>query len=553
VLVLTLALVPIVACERDTPIPKDRAFAEADRNVDRTREVAARARRYLELWLSRIDTEVGLFPRRDAEVEAPLWRPADNAADNYPYLVLTAAIFEEGLVSGQLEQLLWDETARTTRFDGLVDEYSIETRSFAFPDVDLHRILYNSAEYTKDGLVPVTDLLGTSPWSDRLVSLTDSIWRHANVSTRFGPVPTDSMEVHGELLQVACRLYWRTGDARYLDLATRIGDHYLFDRHPTRVPTSLVLDDHGNEIIAGLSELYLTVSHADPARHERYRRPLELLLDDIAEHGRDENGLLYLRIGTPAGDPASHDPALSDTWGYVFNAFFTAYLVDGTSRYREVVLEGLEGLQNLGDYEWEPRSPHDGLADAIEGAIMLHSHIAAPGVERWVAVQVGRMWEAEDQHLVAGTDYLHGNVTRTSLMYLLMLTQGVRARPWSPGVGLGAVTRDGSLFLTVESDRAWRGTLVFDGARHSTVWGLPQNYPRINAFPEWFVVDPDATYRLSYVETDAVEHRSGRELLAGIPVALDGGGRLHLEITQAPERVESPMGMAPRSGTGTRR
>jgi hypothetical protein len=539
VIVLTLALVPLSACGRDTPTRDDRAFAEADGNVDRTREVATRARRYLELWLSRIDAESGLFPRLDVEEEPALWRPADNAADNYPYLVLTTALFEDDLLTGRMEQLLRDETARTTRLDGLVDEYSIDTRSFAFPDVDLHRILYNSSEYTKDGLVPVTDLLGTSPWSDRLVALTDSIWRHAEFPTRSGLLPTDNLEVHGELLQVACRLYWRTGDSRYLELATRIGDHYLFDQLPTRVMTSLVLDDHGNEIVAGLSELYFTVNRVDPTRHEQYRRPFQLLLDDIAEYGRNEAGLLYLRMGTPAGDPGYHDPALSDTWGYVFNAFFTAYLVDGTPRYREAVIKALEGLQDLGDYEWERRSPHDGLADATEGAIMLQSYAAVPGVEQWIAEQMDRMWDVEDERLISGIDYLHGNVTRTSLMYLLMLTQGVRAQPWSADVGLGAVARGKRLFVTVESDRAWRGTLVFDGKRHSTVWGLPQNYPRINAFPEWFVVEPDATYLLTYVETDVVERRTGRELLAGIPVALDDG-RLRLEIAPAGARPGRP-------------
>lgn len=528
-LALALTLVPLAACERDQPTRADRSFAKADERVDRAREAAERARRYLDLWLDRIDPATGLFPREDP-ARPPRWRPADNAADNYPFMVLATALFDHEALDGTIDQVLADETARTTRFNGLVDEYSIARQSFVFPEIDLDRLLFNSAEYAKDGLLPVTDLLDDSPWSDRLVELTDSIWRTANVETRFGLVPTHSVEVHGELLQVNCRLYWRTGDPRYLELATRIGDHYLLDQHPTRVRDHLQLRDHGNEIVGGLSELYFTVSFVDPVRQEQYRRPFHDLLDDIAEHGRNDDGLLYDWMGTPAGDPGEHAVQLSDNWGYVLNAFHTAYLVDGTRRHEDVVLEALEGVQRLEDYDWEPPRPHDGLADTIESAIMLQSFLDVSGVELWVDDQMDRMWEIEDEQLLSSIDYLHGNVVRTSLMYLFLLTQGTRLDPWPAGVDLAAVTSGESLFVTVEAERAWEGTLVLDGPRHSTIWGLPRNYPRLNAFPEWFVVDPDATYRLTSAASGTVGRRTGGELLTGVPIAIEGG-RLHLEIT----------------------
>jgi hypothetical protein len=533
VVALWVAALPACRSHGSATAAEGNAFAAADRRLDRTHEIAVRAHRYLDLWLARIDPETGLLPRESADEMPARWRPADNAADNYPYLVLAAAMFDDELLAGPMEQLLREEVERTTRLDGLVDEYSIAEQSFVFPDIDVNRLLYNTAEYTKDGLTPVTDLLGTSPWSDRLVALTDSIWRHAEFPARSGLLPSENLEVHGELLQVACRLYWRTGDPRYLEYASRIGDHYLLDEHLTRARDELPLRDHGNELIGGLSELYFAVRHADSVRYDQYRRPLHELLDDIAAYGRNDAGLIYDWMGTPAGDPSDHARALSDNWGYVLNAFFTAYLVDGTERYRQVVVDALEGLATTRGYDWEPPRPHDGLADTIEGAIMLDSYVPRGGTNEWISDQIDRMWAIEDERLIAGTDYLHGNVTRTSLMYLLMLTEGARVRPWSPDVAVGAVARRDRLFVAVEADRSWEGTLILDGERHSTIWGLPGNYPRINAFPEWYVVDPDASYRVRYVESNRIERHTGRELLDGIAITADDE-RLHVEV--APTR-----------------
>ena len=45
--------------------------------------------------------------------------------------------------------------------------------------------------------------------------------------TRFGPIPSEEGEVNGQALQVFARLYWVTGDARYLIAAERIARAYL--------------------------------------------------------------------------------------------------------------------------------------------------------------------------------------------------------------------------------------------------------------------------------------------------------------------------------------
>jgi hypothetical protein len=60
----------------------------------------------------------------------------------------------------------------------------------------------------------------------------------------------------------------------------------------------------------------------------------------------------------------------------------------------------------------------------------------------------------------------------------------------------------------------------FDYARHRRVLNLDRNYVRLNEFPEWFVVDENALYRLSRAgdaSRDVV--RLGSELVAGVTLA----------------------------------
>jgi hypothetical protein len=45
--------------------------------------------------------------------------------------------------------------------------------------------------------------------------------------TPFGNLPTKNFEVNGNLLQACSRLYWFTGERKYLDWAVRIGDYFL--------------------------------------------------------------------------------------------------------------------------------------------------------------------------------------------------------------------------------------------------------------------------------------------------------------------------------------
>ena len=81
-------------------------------------------------------------------------------------------------------------------------------------------------------------------------------------------------------------------------------------------------------------------------------------------------------------------------------------------------------------------------------------------------------------------------------MYCLWKTQGVHAEPWRPDVRIGAVRETGGIAISIAADRPWQGRLIFDRARHRAFMKLPIDYPRINQFPEWFVVEPGRSYAL---------------------------------------------------------
>jgi len=117
--------------------------------------------------------------------------------------------------------ILLTETALTSRLGRLPDTYSFSKRGFAFEDQDLTRLLFGASEYIKDGLLPITEFLGQTPWRVRLLGILDDIWRHAAVETRRGRIPSDNPEVNGNMLQALSRAYWMTGQASYLELATR--------------------------------------------------------------------------------------------------------------------------------------------------------------------------------------------------------------------------------------------------------------------------------------------------------------------------------------------
>lgn len=510
----------------------EQAFREAEANGRLAAEAFYRCRRYVDGWLAHADPVTGLIPRNLGQ-DRDLWNGRDAGADNYPFMVLTCALLDRPRFEGRMLEMLRTEERVTRRLDRLGDQYLFSKRAFAHDQIELDRLIFDNAEYVKDGLVPLTEWLGPSPWSERMVGLIEDIWKHAAVDTPFGALPTLVLEVNGDLLQACARLFWFTGDPRFLDWAVRLGDYYLLgDHHPSRHFTQLRFSDHDCEIINGLSELYFAVARARPEKKRAYEPPMRELLDRVLELGRNEDGLLWHTVNPQTG---ANNGQLCDTWGYNYDAIYTAYLVDEVVRYRDAVRNV---LSNLGPKyygrPWADKS-QDGIADSVEGALNLYNREPLPAAAKWMDHQIRVMWACQQPDGTIERWHGDGNFARTAIMYALWKTQGLHVEPWRPDVRVGAVRRGDRMLVSLSADEGWTGRLHFDRARHREFMRLPADYPRINQFPEWFTVERGRTYQMTRgMDGGQRETVEGRVLLDGLPVGLEAGVELRLTVELSP-------------------
>jgi hypothetical protein len=323
-------------------------------------------------------------------------------------------------------------------------------------------------------------------------------------------------------MQVFSRLYWMTQEERYKTAAFRYADYFLFHDHPNE--GKLSLDDHGCEVIGGLSEVYFLASKIDPERHQKYREPLYLLLDRILEVARNENGLFYMEIDPVSGKVLNDE--LTDNWGYDYNAFLTVALVDDHEPYREAVRYALENVHKHTGYPWEGDIA-DGYADSIESGLNLLNRIPVESGFEWIEHETRHMLAKQrDDGIVAGW-HGDGNYARTAIMVALWKTQGCRVEPWRADVSIGALMDGNELLVSVQSHWPWEGRVIFDRQRHKENFNLPADYPRLNQFQEWFTARRSSQYELLINESTTSQRTrtvDGSALIRGIPVSTKGTG-----------------------------
>ena len=379
-------------------------------------------------WLELVEPSTGLIPRK-LNSSTDIWNAKDAAADNYPFMVLTAALTDRELFEERMMDMLESETRLTSRIDRLPDTYSFEKSDFDTPTAYIQSILFGSSEYIKDGLLPLTEWLGVSPWSERMIGILDDIWKHAALETDYGNIVSTNVEVNGEMLKVLSRIYWMTGDQKYLDWAIRIGDYYLLgDQHPTRDFTELRLRDHGCEIVSGLYEIYVIVSFAAKEKKAAYTPYIHEVLDRILEVGRNEDGLFYNAVNPQTG--AITKEGLADNFGYTFNGFYSIYQIDSMEAYRAATTKGL-GVLNTSyrNFDWETGFS-DGYADAVEGALNLYAREPILSTATWIDSETQVMWSLQDSSHRPNTSQWQtsgiiegwhgdGNFARTTIMYCL--------------------------------------------------------------------------------------------------------------------------------------
>jgi hypothetical protein len=511
----------------------ETAFRAAEANGRQAHEQFYRCRRFVEGWLAEADPETGLIPRnlfrsRDS------WNAQDAAADNYPFMVLTAAITDRPLFEGRMRDMLRTETRLTSRIDRLPDTWSFSKDDFVTDEPNLNRIIFGGSEYVKDGLLPLTEWLGPSPWSKRMLGIVDDIFKHAPVETPHGNIPATNVEVNGEMLQTLSRVYWMTGEEKYLDWAIRLGDYYLLgDHHPTRDFDQLRLRDHGCEIVSGLCELYAAVSFARPEKKQQYQEPIRAMCNRILEIGRNEHGMLYNTINPKTGE---HSEGICDTWGYNYNGYYTVYLIDDVEQYRQAVLKVLGNLdEHYRNYPWEGRSS-DGYADSIESGLNLFNREPVPSVADWLDSQIKIMWSNQQPSGIVEGWHGDGNSARTAIMYAFWKTQGTTAHPWRKDLRYGAQPQGDAICISLlAAEKDWKGRVQFDTPRHKTQMHMPRDYPRINQFPEWFTVEADKRYEVRNLLDDSTTTYTGQEMAEGIALETKAGRELRLIVREVRE------------------
>jgi hypothetical protein len=530
-------VVPGAAAGDDAPaaLAREEGFRRAAANGEKVEEIFRRTRRMLHAWLAYADPRTLLLPDvLPGFTRGPsglhIYRPHNSGADNYPYLVATAWFADRPVFEGRLREMLRNEIRYTNALDGIPANLDLETGQLGPPS------LFGAAEYAKDGLIAISELLGRTPWFYRMEDITADLMRHAPVASDFGSLPDSGAELNGDVLQTLVRLCPMTGDRRFLEWAERIGDAYVQEILPRNHglpgyswdfvkhegPDRMRLRDHGNEMVVGLVLLEaLEAEHGLP-RGASYREPLGRMLDRILASANPD-GLLYDEIRP--SDLATLEPRLSDNWGYVYGAVYTHYMVTGEERYRDAVRRVLRALPRYRGHDWEDGS-QDGYADSIESALYLVAREPVAEALDWIESETARLIAFQQPDGTVERWYGDGNWARTLLLYAMMKTQGCFLDGWQEGVRLGAA-RDGErLLVSLEAPPGWKGRLRFDHARHRRDLNLAKNYVRLNEWPEWFTVDENTLYRL----TDADAHelvRLGSELEDGIEVS--GSSRWTLE------------------------
>jgi hypothetical protein len=536
-----VALLPPRAAAAPEP-QRTAAFRQAEANGVEVEEVFRRTRRLLHAWLAYADPRTLLLPDvLPGFLRGPkglhIYRPHNSGADNYPYLVATAWFTDRPLYEGRLAEMLRSDVRYTNALDGIPADLNLETHELGPPS------LFGAAEYAKDGLVAITELLGRTPWFYRMADMTADLMQHAPVASDFGPLPDAGAELNGDVLQTLVRLTSMTGDPRYLEWARRLGDAYLsevlprnhglpgyswdFQKHEG--PDRMRLRDHGNEIVVGLELLLALEAERGGERAATYRGPLARMLDRILASANPD-GLLYDEIR--GSDLAPLAQGLSDNWGYVYGAVYTHYMLTGDERYREAVRRVLASLPRYQGYDWE-RGSHDGYADAIESALYLVAREPVAEAERWIETETRRLIAFQKPDGTIERWYGDGNWARTLLLYAMWKTQGAYLDGWREGVKLGAVRDGEGLLVSLVAPAGWKGRLRFDYARHHRELNFKRNYVRLNEWPEWFTVEENVLYRLTD-ERGAETVRLGSELKTGI--AVESSRRFVVERAPAKSR-----------------
>ncbi len=519
----------------------------AEGNARQASAALWQADRVLHAWMQRVDPATGLLPRTSKDLN---WAVKDTAADLYPFLVLCSRFTAPALYESDMPRILRQEYLLTRRLGRLSDDLQPGGKGFVSAEADPDRILFGSSEYAKDGLLPLVELLGDTPWYRRLVGIAEDIRHHAPYATPRGQLPARSSEVNGNMLQVWSRLAWKTGREDFLNAALMLADYYLLDMLPSTnyIPADqwdfstrralkpvFVLADHGNEIVGGLSEAIVLAEEKRPEKARQYRVPFLRMIDRLLETGRNPDGVWVSRIDIDSGKVL--DARHAHCWGYMFKPVYTAYLLSGNDKYRQAVEQAIAAVTGKPEYLFDETGSgrnyrSNAYSDSLESALVLMNRLPSEKTARAIEQATEKFLARVRPDGIVEDWHGDGNFIRTALMYVLWKTQGTWLSSWDRGVHLGADRQGDRLILYLTAETDWHGRLRFDYPRHREHWHMVRNYPRLNEWPEWFTIEPERVYTMR-AEGGPAKRHVGWDLIAGVPISLKAGESVRLALEPA--------------------
>ena len=489
----------------DTCQTRGKIYTDCGRNV------SGLVRGWIELkW----DPETHLYSR------GRTWDYHNEAADHYSSLVLMAHYVtpEHNEPGGTFHQTMVSSRELCATPNGIPTVYRLKTR-----ERGRMATFGELSEWLRDGLIRIVEAKGTDNiWYEEMVRLTDAMI--AEAENRGGMFAAfKGHEPWGNMLQTLARLYVISGDEKYLLAAERIADRLLLD--PEHAVTRIRYQDHGCELTPGLTELFVVESKLGRTKADEYREPLKCLLDRIlVDAAHPTTGL----FGSKA-DEEGDWPQPTDTWGYVLFGHENYDRACGSRRYDLAIKKTLRWLlENRANYAehsktlWPRAVSADDWSDSYESMIVLWNRYQDIGDGfswlDWATLQHVHRRGSNSEFGPYTGGHFDGSTGRTLCSHMMLCSQGVRHVPFQSDVSLGAVSVGNTLFLTAQSDRPYCGRLCFDGPR--TAYGkMTLDWARINEMPQWYVVQPDATYSVVKGGQPAAILK-GQELIAGMAIDL---------------------------------
>ena len=346
---LSLLTCASVAAQPPTDPSREAAFVRAEANGVQVEDVFRRTRRMMHAWLAYADERTLLLPdvlpdRKRGPEPLHFYRPHNSGADNYPYLVATAWFTDRPVFDGRLREMLRNEIRYTNAKDGIPADLDFEKATLGPPS------LFGAAEYAKDGLLAITELLGRTPWFYRMADMTADLMKHAPVASDFGALPDAGAELNGDVLQSlvrlstddrGCRATWsgRAGSATPTCARSCRGTTACpataGTSRSTKGPTACACATTATRSSSASSCSTRSRPSAAGSAATSYRQPLWHRCSTASWPRPIPTACSTTRSAPPTSRPLSK--RLSDNWGYVYGAVYTHYMVTGDERYREAV------------------------------------------------------------------------------------------------------------------------------------------------------------------------------------------------------------------------